>query len=392
LWTNQAASLVAVMLLGTGGITAAPVRAAPRTCNLPATANVVETPWAQRRLDFTSVWPVTKGAGVVVAVVDTGVQASHPMLNRPGHVLPGLDVVNNGGVATTDCHGHGTVVAGIIGAERLPGVGFAGVAPAATILPIRQTNDNTDGTVATLAQSISAAVDRGAWVINVSVTVAAPSPTLLDAVRYAQRRDRLIVASAGNEAENGDATQYPAAYPGVVSVGAVGPDEKVTKFSDSRSKVSVVAPGKDILGPGAGGTGLVLGQDGTSFSAAYVSGVAALVHAYRPHLTAQQVKRRLEATADHPAATMPDPQLGWGMVNPYRAVTAVLPEEHGVVAQAAPAGRLPALVVTTTGTQRQRQTSLVIAAALALAAGIVVVVAVARSRGRERGWRPAERP
>jgi membrane-anchored mycosin MYCP len=382
--------LIATLAMGIGPLAlGAAASGAPATpCRLPPTQRITAVPWAQRRLDLARVWPITEGAGVVVGIVDTGVQATHPML--AGRVLPGVDVINGGGTAQTDCQGHGTFVAGIAAAGHTPGVGFAGVAPAATILPIRQANDATDGTDQSLAAAIVAAVDHGAWVINVSIAVAASTPSLAGAVQYAQLHDTLVVAAAGNDAQQGDAAQYPAAYPGVLAVGAIGADGKPTRFSGTHSGVAVVAPGADILGPGAGGDGLVAAQEGTSFSTPFVSGVAALIHAYRPHLTAEQVRRRIEVTADHPAARLPDPQLGWGVINPYRAVTAVLPEERGLAAQTAPAPRLPAPGVPRV-VRSDSGRAVVAAVALVLAAALIAIGSVIAVRGRRRGWRPAER-
>src|SRR5262249_5702139 len=133
--------------------------------------------------------------------------------------------------------------------------------------------------------------------------------------------------AAGNNAQAGDPPQYPAAYPGVLSVGAIAPDGTRAEFSQ-RTGVSVVAPGKGLVGLRAGdrSNGLV-GNDGTSFAAPFVAGVAALVMAYHPRLSADQVLRRIQATADHPAGPLPDRQFGWGVVNPLAAVTTILPEE-----------------------------------------------------------------
>jgi type VII secretion-associated serine protease mycosin len=381
-------TVLALTLAVAPAVPAPAAYAAAGTCRLAPTSTVSDLPWAQRRLDVARAWRVSQGAGVVVGVVDTGVDARHPMLAH--HVLPGVDVVNGTGPAWTDCQGHGTFVAGIVAARHVDGFGFEGVAPAATILPIRQTNDGNDGTAHSLAASIVAAVDGGASVINVSIVIATSAPELASAVTYARDHDVLLVAAAGNDARQGNAAEYPAAYPGVVAVGAVGPDDKPTSFSASGEPVSVVAPGSDILGPGAGGPGLVSGQQGTSFAAPFVAGVAALVRAYRPQLSAAQVKHRIEATADHPAAALPDRQLGWGVVNPYRAVTEVLPEEQGTAADTARAGRLPART-RAGGPVVDDRPAVFAALGLALGAGLILVGALIVARGRQRGWRPAER-
>jgi membrane-anchored mycosin MYCP len=377
--TRRAGRLVlAGLLVAAGAVVPAGPGQAATGCDLPATRTITDRPWSSTRLAFDRVWPLTQGAGQLVAVVDTGVDANHPML--AGRVQPGVDELHPGGSGTGDCNGHGTFIAGIIAAARLPGVGFAGVAPQATILPVRQTVNGQDGTVATLAAGIRAAVDRHAGVVNVSVTFDQPSDELADAVRYARAHDVLIVAAAGNSAANGNPQLYPASYPGVLAVGAIGAEGKRTDFSEVGTGVAVVAPGADLLGPGAGGTGLVTGRSGTSFATPFVAGVAALVRAYRPRLTADQVLHRIEATADHPAGPLPDPQYGWGVLNPYQAVTEVLPEEYS----SPPAGGAPQpvrLAAAPTGGGGMPVPLLVVLGCLALAA-LTAFAAASRARPR----------
>jgi membrane-anchored mycosin MYCP len=291
--------------------------------NLPPTTLDHVMPWAQRTLGLARVWPITEGAGITVGVVDTGADGNQPFLR--GAVLPGYDVVNGGGPADTDCDGHGTFVAGLIAGRQLSGFGFSGVAPEATILPIRQADSSSDGTAVTLANGIKAAVARGAQVINVSIVTSQPTLGLAHAVRYALAHNVVIVAAAGNDFAAGNAVQYPAGFPGVLAVGAVDQNGQRANFSEAGPNVAVAAPGTNLLGPGAGGVGLVSSAGGTSFATAYVSGVAALVRSYYPNLTAAEVIKRIEATADHPAGRLPSPGLGWGVVDPYAAVTAVLP-------------------------------------------------------------------
>ncbi|MFL6074866.1 MAG: type VII secretion-associated serine protease mycosin [Mycobacteriales bacterium] len=322
----------AVFACGDAAAYANPPKTTP--CQLPGTSAYTGRPWAQQRLDFERVWPLTTGAGVTVAVVDTGVDIHQPLLG--GHAVAGVDVVN-GGTATLDCVGHGTLLAGLIAAPQAPGGGFAGVAPGATILPVIQTDTVASGTAADLAKGINAAVDHGARVINVSITTPRPTGDLAGAVRRALDRGVVVVAAAGNDFQQGNAPEYPAAYPGVISVGALSHSGQPTDFSSSGTPVSVIAPGDEIVGPGAGGDGFVGKQQGTSYATAFVSGVAALVQAYRPGLTPAQVAHRIEATADHAATAVPDARWGWGVVNPYAAVTAVLPEESGAGPAASPA-------------------------------------------------------
>lgn len=303
----------------------------PTQCLPPPMAVEPSLPWPQRQLAPDRVWPITDGAGVTVAVVDTGVDGKIPQLSG-GKVSTGVDTTKpGGGPADSDCFGHGTFVAGIIAASPAPGTAYAGVAPGAGILPIRcattdQQNQPGSLTPEGMAAGIRAAVDQGARVINVSASTTEQVPALADAVDYAARKDVVLVASAANGAKRGDPVTYPAGYPSVIAVGAVDQAGQHAEFSQTGPFVSVVAPGVDVLGLGPGGPGHWTGS-GTSYAAPFVSGVAALVRAYRPHLNAVQVKRRLTATANHPAVPLPDPALGWGTVNPMAAVTTILPGE-----------------------------------------------------------------
>src|SRR5262249_51030991 len=146
----------------------------------------------------------------------------------------------------------------------------------------------------------------------------------------------LIVAAAANQARNGNPRTYPAAYPHVVAVGAINQDGNRADFSEAGGFVDLAAPGNNVLSVGPKGPGHLVGQ-GTSFATPFVTATAALVRAYYPKLTAAQVKHRLEATADHPGRPLPDPQVGWGVVNPYAAVCTLLSEEWSSQPPHAPA-------------------------------------------------------
>ncbi len=344
-----------------------------------------DIPWPQRQLAPQRVWDLTKGQGITVAVVDTGVDAHTPQL--AGRVLPGADVAGSG-TADDDCYGHGTFVAGIIAAAPAPGTGFTGVAPEATILPIRVTSpaDSTLTSTA-LANGIRRAVDAGARVINVSASTSVPDAGLAAAVQYAEAHDVVVVASAANGAQEGDPVTYPASYPTVLAVGAVDSTGQHADFSQTGPYLALVAPGVDVVSVGPRGAGQWQGS-GTSYAAPFVAGTAALVRSYHPQLSAAQVRHRLEVTANHPAAALPDPALGWGTVNPQAAVTAVLPEEGaaGATVVAPPPARAAAAPV-----RDEVGPVLAILGVLALVVLIPGAVMVSRlsAAGRRRGWRPA---
>ncbi|MFI6999099.1 type VII secretion-associated serine protease mycosin [Nocardia sp. NPDC050175] len=330
----------------------------------------VGTPAVQKALGLEAAWKFSRGDGQTVAVIDTGVNP-HPRLN----VVPGGDYVadSNG---TVDCDGHGTLVAGLIAAHPAPdgSDGFSGVAPQATILSIRQTSlayepknsYGTDhpggmsaggfGTVATLADAVVHAVDLHATVINISEVSCRPVGTdpvdgmLGAAVKYANDHDVVVVAAAGNlesqgacKDQNGtagwDAVNTIAApawfAPYVLTVAAVEADGSPSPYTLYGPWVGVAAPGSNLmsLDSTSGGTGLVNGTpqsngqvapvDGTSFASAYVAGLAALVRARYPQLSAAEVTNRITATA-HGPGTGRDSRIGAGMIDPVAALTAVL--------------------------------------------------------------------
>jgi subtilisin family serine protease len=182
---------------------------------------------------------------------------------------------------------------------------------------------------APIAQGIREAVRRGAKIINVSAGSSTDSPDLASAVRDAEAAGVLIVAAAGNlgDQQGGNPPQYPAAYPGVIAVAAVGADRTVASYSEHGAYVGLAAPGgtadAPLLGVGPAENGTLASGMGTSFAAPYVTATAALVWSRYPALTAVQVRQRLYATADRVAAGAPDAYYGWGIVDPYAALTSV---------------------------------------------------------------------
>ncbi|MGI5483733.1 type VII secretion-associated serine protease mycosin [Streptomyces lavendofoliae] len=291
--------------------------------------------WGLEAMHTAEAWRTTKGAGVTVAVLDTGVDDSHPDL--VGNVLPGKDLIGFGARRGDRAWArHGTSMAGIIaGHGHGPGRedGVLGIAPEAKILPVRVILEggdpartkarNTRGTA--LAQGIRWAVDHGADVINLSLgddsESAHPDAGEDAAVQYALSKGAVVVASAGNGGDKGDHISYPAAYPGVIAVTAVDRYGTHAAFSTSRWYATVSAPGVDIV---------IADPDrkyyqgwGTSAASAFVSGAVALVRAAHPGLTPAQVKKLLADTArDRPRGGGHDIDKGYGTVDPAAAVAA----------------------------------------------------------------------
>lgn len=358
--------------------------APPARCDLPPgkpASDMTSEPYPQLMLNFADVWPMTQGRHVKVAVVDSGVDTSHRQ-------LPHVDTYDETGTGAHDCTGHGTMIAGIIAAQDQRGdrVPFLGVAPKVHLISVKIAVQDQNNDPRVLAKGIKRAADLGAKIINVSSQT--PNyPFLKEAVQYAQNAGALIVAAAGNTSQDKkDAEQalYPASYDGVLSVGAVGRDGKVQDFTDTKSRVAVLAPGKAIISTWPGSTYNAL--DGTSFAAPYVAATAALVKSYYPSLTAQQIKHRIEATADGGTSV----GSGHGMVNPLRAVTAVLPEENG---QSGPPDRARPVAVD----QPSRSDPFTHTMALAFVGGALGVAAAIAAggliipAGRRRAWRPGRR-
>jgi membrane-anchored mycosin MYCP len=348
--------------------------------SLQEATNLEEKPWGQRVLRVEEAQQYATGRGVTVAVIDTGVN-EHAFLGGRLTQAP-VDYVNNdaktppGGANPPDCDGHGTQVAGIIGANpNDPGnIGFIGVAPDATILSIRQSSDfyknekeETAGKLETLASAIVRATNtEGVGVINMSVDACRLSDTgeitsqeamVQAALRDAVAKGIVPVVSAGNiyrdgackDKQNSADPDHPSIIVAppwfsdlVLSVAAVQKNGETAQFSIHGPWISVAAPGTEIISlDPVHGTGLVNqtsakpGEEGaiqgTSFAAPYVAGLAALLKERFPNLTAEQIMHRIKATAQHPAGPGGrNLEVGYGMIDPVAALTEVIPGEENI--------------------------------------------------------------
>lgn len=303
---------------------------------LPSTAahadSIRAQQWALDAMHTEEAWQTTKGAGVTVAVLDTGVENDHPDL--AGNVLEGKDMVGFGAKRGDRAWArHGTAMAGIIaghghGAGNDDGV--MGIAPEAKILPVRVILEDGDPARSkarstrgnALADGIRWAADHGADVINLSLgddsKSAHPEAGEDEAVQYALKKGAVVVASAGNGGEKGDHISYPAAYPGVIAATAVDKFGTRASFSTRRWYATVSAPGDKVV---------IADPDhkyyegwGTSAAAAFVSGAVALVKAAHPGLTPAQIKKLLEDTARNAPADGRDDSRGYGFIDPAAAI------------------------------------------------------------------------
>ncbi|MET9661114.1 type VII secretion-associated serine protease mycosin [Streptomyces sp. NPDC006510] len=292
-------------------------------CTFPMKRQYEGRPWPLQRVLLDELWQDTKGKGVRVAVIDTGVDNANPQLRTAVDVSAGADYLKGGkSDGTVDEVGHGTKVAGIIAARPRKGTGFVGLAPEATIIPIRQNDEKNSGKDTTMATAIDHAIAKGAQVINISQDTTKPlaeTSALGRAVARALAKDIVVVASAGNDGMDGRLKRtYPAAFDGVLAVASSDRNNERAPFSQAGDFVGVAAPGVDIVStvPGYG----QCTDNGTSFSAPYVAGVAALMRAKYPKWTAAQIVARIEQTAER-SVTGHDDFVGWGVVDPVRALS-----------------------------------------------------------------------
>jgi hypothetical protein len=262
---------------------------------------------------------------VIVAVIDSGVDASLPQFG--GQVANGADIVTGSGDGTTDCLGTGTAMAGLIAAQE-GDHGIVGVAPDATILPIKVALDTPTAAVADQATAIDVAVSAGARVIALGSLVDVDAAAVRDAVENAAAHDVVVVVGAPAPARE----LMP---PEVIRVGALARDGRMAQ-TYAPGSVDVVAPGAEVTSLGAAGRGQVLAT-GEAYAVALVAGAAALIRGAEPGLTSASVVRRITSTAT-PMTTgpMPDPATGWGVVDLARAVNAtpthptVRPDQSGI--------------------------------------------------------------
>lgn len=225
------------------------------------------------KINAPAAWDISQSnSSVKIAIIDTGVQLNHPEL--AGKILPGYDYVDYDNIPE-DGNGHGTHVAGIAASITNNGVGIAGVAPLASIVPLRVLDNNGQGTTGNVGNGLVYAANNGIQVVNLSLGGPTGEAFLQAAVQYAWDRGAVIIAAAGN-----DNTSYPivpASYPNVIAVASTNPSDLKSNFSNYGSWVDMAAPGDTILSTYLGGSYAYL--SGTSMAAPHVAGVAALLAA-----------------------------------------------------------------------------------------------------------------
>ena len=244
---------------------------------------------------------MTRGRGVKVAIVDSGVEAAHQDL--VGSVLPGKDYVNPADDGRIDPNGHGTHVAGIIAAHVDNGLGIDGAAPDVHILPVRVLDANGGGDASNVAKGIIWAADHGARVINLSLG-GGKSPGIEQAMQYANSKGAVVLAAGGNNGDAGNAPMYPAAYPEAIAVAAVDSSLTHPAFGNTGNYLDVSAPGVGIVSLWGTSPTAYADASGTSMATPYASAEAALIIAATPTLSAARVKQLMDFDRDAPRAEL----------------------------------------------------------------------------------------
>jgi hypothetical protein len=340
----------------------------------------VSSQWPLQYFKATQVWNITKGSGITVAVLDGGV-ASVP--DTQSALEPGADFsssTTSTGNGETDLAGHGTAMAAIIAGS---GNVIDGFSPAARVLTVRITNGYT-GTPDKMAAGIRYAIAQHVSVINLSQRVSTVDSSLAAAIQAAIAANIVVVAASGDETLS--TVDYPAAYPGVVAVGAINQSGMIWANSNTGPQVTLAAPGVNV--PAEDNFGNAATTDGTSASTAYVSATVALIRSAHPSWTAGQVIRDLIATADPASgqtAGQHSDQYGYGIVDPLKALQASAPTETSNpllasasnTASAAPtAGATGGTGGTSTASSSSSSTGLVIGIVVAVIVVILIIVLI----------------
>ena len=272
--------------------------------------------WGMQAIGMEAAWDQgLTGKGVTIGIIDTGVHATHPDL-LGSNMVSGYNYLNNNR-STDDTEGHGTFVAGIIGAKKNNHIDIAGMAPEATFVTMK-CFDGNKSIVGDAVKAIRSCVDDyHCNVINMSFGAPEDVDILHQAVQYAAGKGVIIVASAGNEGTR--TLYYPAAYEETIGVGAVDANRHVASFSQQNNSVFVVAPGASVVSLGADNNSVKTGS-GTSFAAPYVSGLAVMLKQLYPRMTLADFKKILTASSQDLGAAGYDIAYGNGLINVPEAI------------------------------------------------------------------------
>ena len=418
---QRALSVIGVALAGLllSGIGASPALAIDHDgaitpdadeCRTGAPVALKDAP-ALALLQADAVAPLSTGTGVLVAIVDSGINGSDPRLSP--RIAGGVNLVPDGADprGLTDLDGHGTAIAGLIAAQPRKDSGVHGLAPDAQLYSVRvyATKENKDAdaglgpSTARTAQGIRVATDAGAQIINVSMSTPYSSAELDSAVAYALSRGSLVVASSGNATEAdrsfaqddlGDGPRFPAGSPGAIGVAAATvPGGVVTDDSKHGPHVAIIAPGQSVLTTALNKGDCYFGEaPASSYATGYASAVAALVASTHPTESPDEWAYRMMATALRASPDERDDRSGWGLVQPFEAITLVPgPDTRGPAnpfqggAVPAPAATGQSIVIAASDDQDELDASRVtivatVGAALLCVFGVIGVYRATRRR------------
>jgi subtilisin family serine protease len=294
--------------------------------------NLSGNQWALDTLSATTAWGASRGAGQIVAVIDTGVDGTHADL--AGQLVSGMDYVGDSfsnGTGTVDPNGHGTHVAGIIAAKQGNGIGIAGLAPDAKVMPIRVLNAQGSGYSSDVISGIVYAADHGATVINMSLGGTTASESMRSAIDYAISRNVVVLGAAGNNNTfctagstapwPASVCSYPGAFPNTIGVAATESNNTRASYSNQGAFIDVAAPGSNILSTYNGG-GYVYAS-GTSMATPYAAAGVALLRAAAPSASVNDVRNVFSNSVTDLGTAGFDTSFGPGLMNPIAGLTAI---------------------------------------------------------------------
>lgn len=267
--------------------------------------------WALPKTQATTAWDMTNGNGVVIAILDTGVNSSHPDL--ASNIVPGWNIYDNNS-NTSDVYGHGTGVAGTAAMVGNNGTGSAGVAWGAKIMPVRISAPDGYAYWSTVAQGVYWAADNGAKVVNISYNGVSGSSTVQSAAQYLRNKGGVVVVAAGNSG----GLESIAANDALLTVSATDSNDVRASFSSYGDYVDLAAPGVSIYSTTSAGS--YANWSGTSFSSPVTAGVVALMMSANSKLGSADIERILKSTAVDLGSAGADPYFGAGRVDAAKAV------------------------------------------------------------------------
>lgn len=319
-------------LMASGKVVFAEKNAIYRTCDVLNDPYYEDYQYAPGITDCEAGWNITTGEenDIIVAVIDTGINGEHEDI--AGHVIAGRNILTDTDIpasANSDTIGHGTHVAGIIGAMGNNGKGIAGVAWNARLMPVKVFELDTNTYSADIAEGVVWAIDNGADILNLSLSGGVFSMLLNDTVNYAHQNNVTFIAAMGNDRKS--MIKYPAALPGVIAIGSSNGRDKVSFYSTQGEHISVVAPGESIYSLDYSQTDTYMYASGTSMATPFVAGLAALLLSRDTSLSPGHIRSMIEDSAEPLGIDSFSCEYGHGRVNVHNALTIEKHNNYGSI-------------------------------------------------------------